>query len=85
MLRLPVPHDGAVVKQAFVVTLWGLNRGVPPAEVALAAICHLDIAGWNPEHPAAFEVLRTKPGGAPVCHFMPYAHLLFGEKKAAQP
>ncbi|CAL5074574.1 unnamed protein product [Urochloa decumbens] len=68
--------------RALVVTLSrGLERGGP--EIAMVAVCHLDTSGWNPEHPA-FKVLNTKPGGAPVCHFMPYGHLVFGVK-AAQP
>lgn len=68
--------------RAFMVTLRDVNRGGPEATVA--AVCHLDTSGWNPEHPA-FKILHTKPGGVPVCHFMPYAHLVFGEKAAAQP
>ncbi|CAL5064653.1 unnamed protein product [Urochloa decumbens] len=67
--------------RALVVTLRGLERGGP--EVAMVAVCHLDTRGWNPEHPG-LEALHTKPGGAPVCHFMPYGHLVFGVK-AAQP
>ncbi|KAJ1266252.1 hypothetical protein BS78_08G136700 [Paspalum vaginatum] len=60
--------------KAYVVTLSGGGQ-----EVAMAALCHRDTSNWNPAHPA-FETLHTKPGGAPVCHFMPYANLLFGVK-----
>ncbi|CAN6166783.1 unnamed protein product [Urochloa humidicola] len=67
--------------RALMVTLRGLERGGP--EVAMGAVCHGDTSGWNPEHPG-LEALNTKPGGAPVCHFMPYGHLVFGVK-AAQP
>jgi hypothetical protein len=27
-----------------------------------------------------FEVLHTRPGGTPVCHFMPYGNLAFIKK-----
>lgn len=64
--------------RALMVTLQGLHSGAP--EVAMAAICHLDTSAWDPEHPA-FQALNTKPGAEPVCHFMPYAHLLFGDKQ----
>ncbi|CAN6195740.1 unnamed protein product [Urochloa humidicola] len=67
--------------RALMVTLRGLERGGP--EVATVAVCHRDTSGWNPEQPG-LEALNTKPGGTPVCHFMPYGHLVFGVK-AAQP
>jgi len=35
----------------------------------MAAICHLDTSGWNPEHP--------------VRHFMPDAHLVFGGEEGS--
>ncbi|TVU01063.1 hypothetical protein EJB05_53496, partial [Eragrostis curvula] len=50
---------------AYKVSLRGLRDG---SAVDMLAFCHLDTSGWNPAHPA-FEVLHTKPGGAPVCHF----------------
>uniref|UniRef100_A0A0D9Y0Z6 BURP domain-containing protein n=1 Tax=Leersia perrieri TaxID=77586 RepID=A0A0D9Y0Z6_9ORYZ len=49
------------------------------ATVVMAALCHRDTSGWDPQHPA-FAILGTHPGGAPVCHFMPYSNLLFGKK-----
>ncbi|CAL4891159.1 unnamed protein product [Urochloa decumbens] len=58
---------------AHVVSLSGLQGG---QEAAMLAYCHLDTSDWNPAHPA-FEVLNTHPGGTPVCHFMPYANLVF--------
>ncbi|KAL6847253.1 hypothetical protein ACP4OV_023106 [Aristida adscensionis] len=64
--------------KAYVVSLRGLIRGGPA--VTMAVICHLDTSGWNPAYPA-FEMMGTKPG-SPVCHFMPYANLLFGKKVA---
>jgi hypothetical protein len=41
----------------------------------------LDTSSWSPAHPA-FDTLNLRHGGAPVCHFMPYADLLFSEKAA---
>ncbi|KAK3131011.1 hypothetical protein QOZ80_6BG0500930 [Eleusine coracana subsp. coracana] len=64
--------------KAYTMTLRGLQGG---PTVTMAAFSHLDTSKWNPDHPA-FEILHTKPGATPVCHFMPYAHLLFGEKAA---
>ncbi|CAN6356895.1 unnamed protein product [Urochloa humidicola] len=58
---------------AHVVSFSGLQGG---QEAAMLAYCHLDTSDWNPAHPA-FEVLNTHPGGTPVCHFMPYANLVF--------
>jgi hypothetical protein len=40
------------------------------------AVCHRDTSGWNPQH-LAFKVLNVKPGGAPVCHFVPNGHVLW--------
>ncbi|XP_062202072.1 BURP domain-containing protein 13-like [Phragmites australis] len=51
--------------KAYMITLSGRS----PA-VTMAALCHRDTSNWNPAHPA-FEML---------CHFMPYANLVFGEK-----
>jgi hypothetical protein len=69
---------GLSMTKAYAVTLRGL-RGGP--KVAMAVICHLDTSDWNPAYPA-FEMLHTKPGESSVCHFMPYANLLFGVKAA---
>ncbi|KAK3140165.1 hypothetical protein QOZ80_5AG0396960 [Eleusine coracana subsp. coracana] len=62
--------------RAFKVSLTGVQEG---SNVAMLAFCHLHTANWNPAHPA-FEVLRTSPGGSPVCHFMPYGNLAFVKK-----
>ena len=40
------------------------------------AVCHTDTSAWNPEH-LAFKVLNIKPGGAPVCHFIPNDHIVW--------
>jgi hypothetical protein len=26
-------------------------------------------------------MMRSRPGGAPVCHFLPYANMVFGEQE----
>uniref|UniRef100_A0A453HWY5 BURP domain-containing protein n=1 Tax=Aegilops tauschii subsp. strangulata TaxID=200361 RepID=A0A453HWY5_AEGTS len=44
--------------------------------VEAVAVCHADTAGWNPRH-VAFQVLKVKPGGAPVCHFLPQDHVVW--------
>ncbi|CAN6329768.1 unnamed protein product [Urochloa humidicola] len=70
---------GLSMTKAYVVSLRGL-RGGP--KVDMAVICHLDTSDWNPAYPA-FEIMHTKPGESSVCHFMPYANLLFGVKAAS--
>ena len=71
--------------KAYAVSLRGrgvtAGAGGSPPVTTMAAICHLDTSNWDPAHPA-FEMLHTRPGGEPVCHFMSYASLLFGEKAA---
>ncbi|TVT97151.1 hypothetical protein EJB05_57618, partial [Eragrostis curvula] len=62
--------------RAYKVLLTGLRDG---SALSMSAFCHLDTAGWNPAHPA-FEVLHTKPSGAPVCHFMRYGNMVFDKK-----
>ncbi|XP_062201839.1 protein RAFTIN 1A-like [Phragmites australis] len=70
-------HTAQSSTRAYEITLSSL-RGRGPA-VAMVALCHRDTSNWNPAHPA-FEMLGTQPGGAPVCHFMPYANLVFSVK-----
>jgi len=69
--------------EAYVLTLRGLQRGSSAASssVDMVAVCHLDTSNWSPAHPA-FKTLNLQPGGAPLCHFMPYADLLFSDKAA---
>jgi hypothetical protein len=69
-------HMLAQSTRAYVITIQGLGGGGP--EVAMAAVCHLDTSDWNPGHPA-FLILHSQPGGAPVCHFLPYANMVFGK------
>ncbi|KAL2892195.1 BURP domain-containing protein 3 [Bienertia sinuspersici] len=47
------------------VSLVGANGNQTKA----VAVCHKDTSHWNPRH-YAFELLKTKPGGKPVCHFL---------------
>ena len=61
---------------AYVVSISG-GGGLPTVD--MAAVCHFDTSKWDPAH-EAFKILHTQPGGSPVCHFLPYADLMFGEK-----
>ncbi|KAL3538955.1 hypothetical protein ACH5RR_002321 [Cinchona calisaya] len=38
--------------------------------VEAIAVCHMDTSNWPPNH-ISFQVLGTKPGLSPVCHFFP--------------
>lgn len=46
--------------------------------VTVAVICHTDTSKWDPEH-LPFKILGTKPGGPPVCHTMPYGHMIWAK------
>lgn len=72
-------HTTGQPTKAYVVPLRGQRE--QSARVQLAAVCHLSTSNWNPTY-LAFEILHTRPGGAPVCHFMGYANLVFGKKAA---
>jgi hypothetical protein len=72
-------HTTGQPTKAYVVTLRGLREH--GLGVQLAAICHLNTSTWNPAYPA-FQMVHTRPGGVPVCHFMRIANLVFGEKAA---
>ncbi|CAM0943223.1 unnamed protein product [Alopecurus aequalis] len=61
--------------QAHLISIHG--GGLPTVD--MVAMCHLDTSNWNPAHPA-FKILGTHPGGSPICHFMPYADMVFGER-----
>ncbi|KAH6783775.1 BURP domain-containing protein [Perilla frutescens var. hirtella] len=49
------------------------------AKAEAVAVCHRDTAEWNPKH-LAFEVLKVKPGTAPVCHYLPQNHIVWVSK-----
>ncbi|RCV19388.1 hypothetical protein SETIT_3G379900v2 [Setaria italica] len=83
--KVPFPYAvyqchsaGTMGYRAYVVSLSGLRGGGRPA-ASMLAFCHVDTSSWNPAHPA-FEILNTRPGGSPVCHFMPYGDLAFVKK-----
>ncbi|KQJ98849.1 protein RAFTIN 1B [Brachypodium distachyon] len=67
--------------RAYVVDMDGEDGG---DKVTLAAVCHTDTSLWNPDH-VSFQLLATKPGGAPVCHLMPYGHVLWGKDVKRSP
>ena len=48
------------------LSLLGENNG----EVEALAVCHLDTSQWDPDH-ISFKAIGTKPGEAPICHFLP--------------
>ncbi|KAL6845099.1 hypothetical protein ACP4OV_024594 [Aristida adscensionis] len=50
--------------------------GTDGTGVEAVAVCHADTSGWNPRH-VAFQVLKVKPGTAPVCHFLPQDHVVW--------
>uniref|UniRef100_A0A7N0T1V3 BURP domain-containing protein n=1 Tax=Kalanchoe fedtschenkoi TaxID=63787 RepID=A0A7N0T1V3_KALFE len=61
---------------AYVVPLVG-TRGT---KIKAVAVCHTNTTSWNPEH-MTFKILKVKPGGKPVCHFLPQHNVLW----TAQP
>lgn len=65
-------HDTPSTR-VYVVDLEGARSGLT---VTVAAVCHADTSHWNAEH-VSFKILGTKPGGTPVCHFLPYGHNLW--------
>ncbi|KAK9273754.1 hypothetical protein L1049_018564 [Liquidambar formosana] len=40
------------------------------------AICHTDTSNWSPEL-LVFQVLKVKPGRAPICHFLPNGNIVW--------
>lgn len=57
---------------AYVVSLMGADGSKAKA----MAVCHRDTSAWNPKH-LAFQVLKMKPGSAPICHFLPEDHIVW--------
>ncbi|KAK1606143.1 hypothetical protein QYE76_029816 [Lolium multiflorum] len=62
--------------RAYMVEMEGARGGVDG--VTIATVCHTDTSMWNPEH-ISFRLLGTKPGGTPVCHLMPYGHIIWAK------
>nr|XP_043610195.1 BURP domain-containing protein 9-like isoform X2 [Erigeron canadensis] len=62
----------AVNVKAYAVSLVGEND----TKVNAVAVCHIDTSKWDPQH-MAFQVLKVKPGGVPVCHYLPEGHVVW--------
>ncbi|XP_040383148.1 BURP domain-containing protein 13-like isoform X2 [Oryza brachyantha] len=62
--------------RAYMVEMEGSRGG--GAVVTVVTVCHTDTSRWNPEH-VSFKLLGTKPGGSPVCHLMPYGHIVWAK------
>ncbi|KAL5191955.1 BURP domain protein RD22 [Glycine soja] len=54
-------------------------EGEDGTRVKAAAVCHKDTSEWDPNH-LFLQMLKTKPGAAPVCHIFPEGHLLWFAK-----
>ncbi|CAO2207141.1 unnamed protein product [Urochloa humidicola] len=66
--------------RAYMVEMVGAGGGA----VTVATVCHTDTSRWNPEH-VSFKLLGTKPGGAPICHLMPYGHIIWTKNVKRSP
>ncbi|PAN36000.1 hypothetical protein PAHAL_6G249900 [Panicum hallii] len=66
--------------RAYMVEMEGAREGA----VTVATVCHTDTSRWNPEH-VSFKLLGTKPGGAPICHLMPYGHIIWAKSVKRSP
>ncbi|XP_050216443.1 BURP domain-containing protein 5-like [Mercurialis annua] len=51
--------------EAYLVPLVGEDGSKAEAVV----VCHMNTSSWNPNH-LAFQLLKVKPGGPPICHFL---------------
>ncbi|XP_050211003.1 BURP domain protein RD22-like [Mercurialis annua] len=51
--------------RAYLVPLMGEDGSKAEAIV----VCHMNTSAWNPMH-LAFQILKVKPGGPPICHFL---------------
>ncbi|KAH7667144.1 BURP domain-containing protein, partial [Dioscorea alata] len=49
-------------------------------KVEAIALCHLDTSKSNLKH-LSFQVLKVKPTGVPICHFMLEDHVLWTVRK----
>ncbi|CAO2162896.1 unnamed protein product [Urochloa humidicola] len=66
--------------RAYMVEMEGAGGGA----ITVATVCHTDTSRWNPEH-VSFKLLGIKPGGAPVCHLMPYGHIIWAKNVKRSP
>ncbi|EAZ43206.1 hypothetical protein OsJ_27805 [Oryza sativa Japonica Group] len=64
--------------RAYMVEMEGDGGGDGGEAVTVATVCHTNTSRWNPEH-VSFKLLGTKPGGSPVCHLMPYGHIVWAK------
>ncbi|CAM8959065.1 unnamed protein product [Rhodiola kirilowii] len=53
--------------------------GTSGTKVKAVGICHTNTTTWSPEH-EAFKILKVKPGGEPICHFLPEYNVLWTRK-----
>ncbi|KAL6661209.1 hypothetical protein ACP70R_000593 [Stipagrostis hirtigluma subsp. patula] len=67
--------------RAYMLEMEGARGG---GAVTLATVCHTDTSLWNPEH-VSFKLLGTKPGGEPICHLMPYGHIIWAKNVKSSP
>ncbi|XP_054819800.1 BURP domain-containing protein 5-like [Prosopis cineraria] len=44
-------------------------KGADGSRVEAVSVCHRDTSQWDPQH-LAFQMLKVKPGGVPICHFL---------------
>ncbi|XP_062191330.1 BURP domain-containing protein 13-like [Phragmites australis] len=66
--------------RAYMLDMEGARSGA----VTVATVCHTDTSRWNPEH-VSFKLLGTKPGGEPICHLMPYGHIIWAKNVKRSP
>ncbi|KAL6658417.1 hypothetical protein ACP70R_004003 [Stipagrostis hirtigluma subsp. patula] len=50
--------------------------------VNVTSVCHTDTSEWDTDH-FVFKLLGTVPGGPPICHIMPYGHIMWTKKHAS--
>ncbi|KAD4179124.1 hypothetical protein E3N88_27715 [Mikania micrantha] len=65
-------QKGHFTNRVFKMTLGGENG----ERVEAVATCHMDTSTWDPDH-VAFRVIGGRPGGSPVCHFLPADNLVW--------
>ncbi|KAL9676531.1 hypothetical protein QQ045_004745 [Rhodiola kirilowii] len=53
--------------------------GTSGTKVKAVGICHTNTTTWSPEH-EAFKILKVKPRGEPICHFLPEYNVLWTRK-----
>ncbi|KAK1431171.1 hypothetical protein QVD17_14455 [Tagetes erecta] len=65
-------QKGHFTNKVFKIVLRGENG----EKVEAVATCHMDTSTWDSGH-VAFRVLGVRPGGSPVCHFLPADNLVW--------